>query len=186
MSPGKGQGKEMGAQLMRKIKKVMDLLQVNWRTMAEFEILYKVLSLTIFTPLFLWAFNGIMKVTGYQYLTIENVFSFFLNPLTLLALLLLTVCMAVYSMVDIGAVIFLLDQSYQGKKADLVQTVRYALHNAARVFHRKNILVVFVVLFLIPFLNIGVASGYVGSIAVPEYIMDFIKGNVHQIGRAHV
>ena len=105
---------------MKKIKKVLDLLQVNWRTMAEFEILYKVLSLTIFTPLFLWAFNGIMKVTGYQYLTIENVFSFFLNPLTLLALLLLTVCMAVYSMVDIGAVIFLLDQSYQGKKADLV------------------------------------------------------------------
>lgn len=59
-------------------------------------------------------------------------------PLTILALLLLTVCMAVYSMVDIGAVIFLLDQSYQGKKADLVQTVRYALHNAARVFHRKK------------------------------------------------
>ena len=169
----------MEAQLMRKIKKVMDLLRVNWRTMAEFEILYKVLSLTIFTPLFLWAFNGIMNITGYQYLTIENIFSFFLNPLTLLALLLLIVCMAVYAMVDIGAVIFLLDQSYQGKKADLVQTVRYALHNAARVFHRKNILVVFVVLFLIPFLNIGVASGYVGSIAVPEFIMDFIKGNVH-------
>lgn len=34
----------------------------------------------------------------------------------ILALLLLTVCMAVYSMVDIGAAIFLLDQSYQGKK----------------------------------------------------------------------
>ena len=74
---------------MRKMKKVMNLLQVNWRTMAEFEILYKVLSPTIFTPLFLRIFNGIMKVTGYQYLTIENVFSFFLNPLTLLALLLL-------------------------------------------------------------------------------------------------
>ena len=53
--------------------------------------------------------------------------------------------------------------------------------SAARVFHRKNILVVFVVLFLIPFLNIGVASGYVGSIAVPEFIMDFIKGNVHRL-----
>ena len=96
---------------MRKIKKVMDLLRVNWRTMAEFEILYKVLSLTIFTPLFLWAFNGIMNITGYQYLTIENIFSFFLNPLTLLALLLLIVCTSVYSMVDIGVVIFLLDQS---------------------------------------------------------------------------
>lgn len=164
---------------MKKIKKVMNLLRINRRTMAEFEILYKALSLTIFTPLFLWAFNGIMKVTGYEYLTIENIFSFLLNPLTLVALLLLTVCMAVYSMVDIGAVIFLLDQSCQGKKADLVQTIRYALHNAVRVFQRKNILVVFVVLFLIPFLNIGVASGYVSSIAVPEFIMDFIRANWH-------
>ena len=123
---------------MRKIKKVMDLLRVNWRTMAEFEILYKVLSMTIFTPLFLWAFNGIMKVTGYQYLTIENVVSFFLNPLTILAILLLTVCMAVYSMVDVGAVIFLLDQSYQGKKADLVQTVRYACISILFYGHKED------------------------------------------------
>lgn len=46
MSPGKGQQTEMEAQFLRKIKKVMDLLRVNWWTMAEFEILYKVLSLT--------------------------------------------------------------------------------------------------------------------------------------------
>ena len=54
-----------------------------------------------------------------------------------------------------------------------MQTVRYALHNAVRVFHRKNIMVVFVVLFLIPFLNIGVVSGYVGSIAVPEFMFPY-------------
>lgn len=162
---------------MKKLKKVIKLLRVNWRTMAEFEILYKILSLTIFTPVFWGMFNSIMKLTGYQYLTAENILSFFLNPLTLAALLVLFVCMTVYAMVDIGAVIFLLDQSYQGKKADLLQTVQYAVCNAVRVFRRKNIRIAFVVLFLIPFLNIGVASGYVGSIAVPEFILDFIKGN---------
>ncbi len=162
---------------MVKMRKVVGLLRVNWRTMAEFEILYKFLSLSIFTPVFLGIFNGIMKLTGYEYLTIENILPFLLNPLTLVALLLLLVCMAFYTMIDIGAVIFLLDQSYQEQKTDLVQTVRYAVRNASRVFHRKNILIVFVVLFLIPFLNIGVASGYVGSIAVPEFILDFIKGN---------
>jgi len=41
-------------------------------------------------------------------------------------------------MIDIGAVIFLLDQSYQEQKADLVQTVRYAVRNAFRVFQRKK------------------------------------------------
>lgn len=163
--------------LMKKMKKVAALLRVNLRTMAEFELLYKFLSLSVFTPVFWGAFNGIMKITGYKYLTIENVLPFLLNPLTLAMLLLLFICMAFYTMIDIGAVIFLLDQSYQGKKADLVQTARYAVRNALRVFHRKNILIAFVVLFLIPFLNIGVASGYVSSIAIPEFILDFIKGN---------
>lgn len=111
---------------MKKIKKVLSLLRINWRTMAEFEILYKFLSLCIFTPVFWGIFQGIMKITGYEYLTIENILSFLWNPLTLAALLVLLICMAVYAMIDIGAVIFLLDQSYQGEKADLTQTVRYA------------------------------------------------------------
>ena len=41
---------------MKKIKKVLSLLRINWRTMAEFEILYKFLSLCIFTPVFLGIF----------------------------------------------------------------------------------------------------------------------------------
>ena len=162
---------------MKKMRKVMGLLRVNWRTIVEFEILYKLLSFSIFTPVFWGIFNGIMRMMGYEYLTIENILSFLINPVTLAVLLVLFVCMAVYTMIDIGAVIFLLDQSYQGKKADLLQTVGYAVRNAVRVFRRKNILIVFAALFLIPFLNIGVASSYVGSIAVPEFILDFIKGN---------
>lgn len=162
---------------MGKTRKVINLLRVNLRTMAEFEILYKLLSLSVFTPVFWGIFNGIMSITGYEYLTIENILSFFMNPLTLASLLLLIVCMAVYTMIDIGAVIFLLDLSYQGKKADLGQTAGYAVRNAVRVFQYKNILVAFAVLFLIPFLNLGVASSYIGSIAVPEFILDFITKN---------
>lgn len=166
-----------GGSFMGKIKKVIRLLHVNWKTMVRFELLYKMLSLSIFTPVFWGIFNGIMKITGYEYLTIENVLAFLGNPLTLAALLVLFLCMAVYTMVDIGAVIFLLDQSYQGVKVSLLQTMDSAVRNAIKVFQKKNILIAFVVLFLIPFLNIGVASGYVSSIAIPEFIMDFIRGN---------
>ena len=37
---------------MKKMKKVLTLIRVNWRTMAGFEILYKMISMTVFTPLF--------------------------------------------------------------------------------------------------------------------------------------
>lgn len=79
---------------MGKMKKVVGLLRVNWRTMVEFELLYKLMSLSIFTPVFWWIFNGIMNITGYKYLTIENILSFMLNPLTIIALMLLFCCMA--------------------------------------------------------------------------------------------
>ncbi len=161
---------------MKKIGQVLSLLRVNWRTMAGFEMLYKIVSWTIFTPLFWGMFNLILSLTGYAYLTKENILSFLGNPLTLLGLLVLFVCMAVYTMIDIGAILFLLDQSAQGKRVHLTQTLRFAVPNGLRVFHRKNILVAFVVLFLIPFLNLGVAPGYVSSISVPEFILDFICG----------
>ena len=51
---------------MRKMKSVFRLLWINWRTMAEFEVLYKLLSMTIFTPVFWGIFKGIMRLTGYE------------------------------------------------------------------------------------------------------------------------
>lgn len=162
---------------MKSLKRILELIRVNWQTMCGFEILFKLLSAMVFTPLFWWIFNRIMDFTGYEYLTIENILPFLIHPLTLAALLLLFVCMAFYTMIDISAVIFLLDQSCQKVSVNLIQTLWHAVRNACKVFRPENVWIAFVVLFLIPFLNIGVASGYVSSIAVPEFILDFIKGN---------
>lgn len=69
----------------------------------------------------------VMKKSGYDYLTLENIGSFLLNPVTVLALLLLLACIAVYTMIDISGVIFLLDQSCQGRQASLTQTLQQGL-----------------------------------------------------------
>ncbi len=53
--------------------------------------------------------------------------------------------MAVYTMTDISAVIFILDQSFQGKKAGIIHALKYAVKNAVKVFHRKNILMAFII-----------------------------------------
>ena len=37
---------------MKRVRKVIELLGVNWQTLAGFEFLYKVMSMSIFTPLF--------------------------------------------------------------------------------------------------------------------------------------
>ena len=57
-------------------KSIKNILGYNIKTLIGFELVYKLLSVFIFTPIFLRLFNLIMKFSGYTYLTFENIISF--------------------------------------------------------------------------------------------------------------
>jgi glycerophosphoryl diester phosphodiesterase len=115
-----------------------------------------------------------MNLTGYHYLTKENILHFLTNPITIASIVVLLLFMTFYSMIDISAVILLLDQSRHGQKADLLATLVSAVRNAAKVLHRKNFATALLILFLLPFLNMGIAAGYLSSITLPDFVLDFI------------
>lgn len=167
---------------MKKIKNVMSMIGYNIWTLVGFEILFKVLSLLIFTPLFLNLFNGIMKITGYTYLTIENVFSFLTNPLTFFMLLILILLMTIYTMFDVTTIIIILDASYQKKKITVMDAIHLSLQKCKKGFRLQHIPLAFLLLFLIPFLNIGVSSSFITTIKIPEFIFEFIEQNPILLG----
>ena len=162
---------------MSSIKKVGAMLKCNLKQLLIFELIFKLLSFLIFTPLFISIFNLIMKLTGYNYLTLENIISFFLNPITLILLLVLVLLMMIYTMFDITTIIITLDASYNGQKIKVIDAMRIAIAKCRKLFHLKNILLAVMVLFLIPFLHIGVASSFITTIKIPEFILDFIVKN---------
>lgn len=57
-------------------------------------------------------FGLAMKLTGYSYLTIENVSSFLLNPITIFILFLLIIFLTVITIFDISTLIVIFDLSY--------------------------------------------------------------------------
>lgn len=119
---------------MRTFGHLMRMLQKNWKILLGFELLYKLVSFTISIPLFGQLFYGIMRLTGYGYITIDNVFEFASSPFTIILVLLWLFLLAAYSMLDISAVLFILDQSGQKKKVTLLQTIKFSVMNAARMF----------------------------------------------------
>lgn len=163
---------------MKKIKNTLHMIKRNLWTLVGFEALFKLLSVLIFVPLFLGCFNLIMKLTGFNYLTIENIFLFLKEPLTLFLLLLLIILMTFYTLFDITTIIIILDQSYQDKKVAILDVIKLSLKKCLRILNPLNISIAFFILFLIPFLNLGVASSFISSIKVPEFILDFIKSNI--------
>ncbi len=159
------------------LKELKSIAKYNFKNMLKFEFIFKILTVIIFAPLFLGLFNLIMKVTGYTYLTKENFLNFLLNPLTLLMLLILFILITIYSLFDIGVMITLIDSSYQKKTIKLREAIKYSFNKSLKVFHLKNILIVFLVLFLMPFLHLGIGANFITSIKIPEFIMDYINAN---------
>lgn len=160
------------------INKIKNMLFYNFKELVTFQTVFKVTSFLIFAPLFLNFFNIIMKITGYEYLTFENLFNFVTNPLVILMLVLLILFMMVYTFFDLSTIIIILDASYQKKKIDIKEVLTISVRKSVEVFKFKNIVLAFMILFLIPFLNIGIVSGFVSSIKIPEFIMDYINNNL--------
>ncbi len=159
------------------IKQLRRMLSTNKKTLILFELLFKLLSLLIFTPLFLNLFNLTMRLAGYRYITLENVIPFLLKPVTLVMLVLLLLAMMAYTMFDITAILITLDQSYHGRKLTVTGAVRMSARKCVQLLHLRNLPLVFLTLFLIPFLNLGMATGFVTSVKIPEFILDFIVQN---------
>jgi len=161
----------------KKTKKVIEILKCNIWTLLGFEFLFKIISTIIFKPLFWTIFNFTMKATGYSYLTKENIVEFLFNPFTVLLLLGLIMIMTVYNMFDITTVIVILDQSYQEKKIKLFDAIKISFGKCIKMMKLRNLPLAFFVLFLIPFLQIGVASSFVHNITIPEFILKTIQQN---------
>lgn len=164
----------MNKEQRTRIRNVMQYLSKCWKRILIFELIYKLFSAVIFTPVVVFLFNLSIKITAHGYLTFENLIRYFLNPITIILLLIVIACMAFYSLFDISAIIYIYDQAYRGYKVPLLAVIKNALLHSLKVFQKKNILFSVYILFVIPFLNIGIASGYIGSISLPNVVIDFM------------
>ena len=159
------------------LKSISNMIKFNLGTLIKFEILYKLVLSIILMPFAILGFNISMKLTGYTYLTIENIFSYLLNPITLIILFLIIVYLTVVTVFDISSIIVLFDISYSKEKIGIKDLIKLSLNKCKKLFSLKNFSVSFLVLFLIPFLNIGIGTNVISSIKIPEFILDYINSN---------
>lgn len=159
------------------IKRILNMIGYNLKTLIKFEIIYKALLSIILIPFAISGFSLAMKLTGYTYLTLENIVSFLLNPITLFMLILIIIYLTVVTIFDITTIIVLFDISSKKEKIGVLDLLKLSINKCKKVFNFKNISVAFLVLFLMPFLNIGISSNVITSIKLPEFIMDYINSN---------
>ncbi len=150
------------------------ILRYNWKALVGFELLYKLLAATVFAPLCALAVRCIVNVTGYAYLTVDNVGAFLRNPVSLFLLLLLLLLVVLYTVLDICAVLYAIDRGYHRRQVTVPQMFAAAAPAALGLLRPRNLPGALLALLLLPAFNFGVLFSYMGTVAVPETVADFL------------
>ena len=159
------------------LQRFWNLFKLNIWTLVKFELIFKVASLVLFSPLLILMIRLAMTVTGYSYITLDNVFSFAAHPFTLFLAAIALIIYTFITVFDIGATLVIFDESYHDDRLSLWSLIKHNFIQCTKIFRPQNIGVAFYTLFLAPFLSIGVGSNLLSSFRLPEFISDYIISN---------
>ena len=157
-----------------KNKKIFNVFLYNIKPLILFQLLYKILLGVILIPLFIGVFNITMFITGYKYITLENISSFLFHPITFIFIIFLIIFFSILTFFDISTLLVIFDESYHRKRINLIDSIKISLFKCSSSLNYKSIILPILILFLIQFLNIGIISNVFGSIKIPEFIVAFI------------
>ena len=162
---------------METLRRTARFIRLNWKSLVLFELSYKASVATAFTLLISLGFRLVMDVMGLTYLTRESFDIFLRHPLTLLLLFLLALLAVTCAMIDICAVVYILDCSASGFRCRMRQVLRFCLYNVPRIWHPENWPLSGMLLLLFPFLSLSMIFGLLASVSLPEFLQSSIRHN---------
>ena len=151
-------------------------LRKNLRTIYAFEAIIKLVTIVFAIPLFSLIERTAMWLTGYRYLSAENLHSFFRNPIFLLFSLVFLFLVALYSLFDMTGVVYNLHMAYCSQKTDVFHTFLFAFRNTGcTVFVKRRIGVLPLLLLILPCLCLGLVPALAGNLLVKEVLLKKLR-----------
>ena len=152
---------------------VLSVMMQNWSVLLCFELIYKVVGLTFFFPLLKYLTVLLPGFINENYLSQENFSKLFFNPAAIFIMLSIAVLLGVYLYIEIVALILYSEAGWKRREITLIQMMGGAVKKILGMFCSKRF-AVFLLLPVMPFSFLGMASVYMRSVVIPEFILTAI------------
>ena len=147
------------------------LEKTNIRLLLRYELFGRLLWTAVLLPLLFGLLNLAMHVSGYRYLTGENFRSFVFRPFTILIILIAALVVALTTLTDICATIYILTDRCNDCAETLVYSVRKML---SLVLSRRTVLLVPVALLSVIVGGVGLGVVAAQHFAVGGFILNWL------------
>lgn len=159
--------------MRKKMKEISAIVLKSGDKLLCFEILYRAIGQLFLFPLIRSGLAYVPEILGVSYLSQQNAILLLRSPAALLWLIGLLLIVAFYLLFEIVALLSYCEAGWQRQKISFVGIWRAGFRHTASLFHPKRI---GVLLFALPLLLsvFSVASGWLRSVRIPEFILDYI------------
>ncbi|MCM1288504.1 MAG: glycerophosphoryl diester phosphodiesterase membrane domain-containing protein [Clostridium sp.] len=162
---------------MKSIKRSLGLFRYNMSAIILFQLVYKIMALALFVPLFYTLLNYSVTLAEIPYLTSNNMNQYFTSPSTYALLVIAILIFAMYFLIDISAMIYAMEASHRKEKTNPVELLLKGVFNAIRIINPKNMGIAVYVLLVLPFTYTVTISGSLAGFKLPEVFLKYIRQN---------
>ena len=162
---------------MRTLRSALASLRGCAGGLLLFELIYKLTAAAFFPPAFSAVFRGLMRLTGYKYLTAENLPAFLLHPLTILFFVFVLLMIAAYSALDASVAILLLTTARQGQCPSVFKALRHLTRQCKKALRPGSLGLAAYMLALTVFLHAGIIGAIMATVRIPVVFSNYFQAN---------
>lgn len=159
---------------MKIYKQSYRLLRYNLSSVVLFEVMYKLITTAILTPVMYLLFNTSLTLADIDYLNTKTIATYLKSPATYAFFFILVIIFSAYAMVQTSSLIYAMEASYKEEKTNAVVILIKGVVNSLRVLRPRNMMFSLYILLTVPFTYTITISGSLLGISIPDYLHEYI------------
>lgn len=157
------------------VRKSFALFLRSARGITVFEIFYKLSAYFILFPLLSKVESLILRTSGTAYVTMQNVQSVLLNPLTWIVILLMLLMAYIFTSIEMMGIFRAIHAASCGKQLSAREIFHEGVYYTFHALRSRSLLYPPFVLLLVPATNIIAATTFTRHLGIPGFIMSWIQ-----------
>ena len=154
----------------------LSMIWNSFGSLALFELIYKLAAAFIVLPFSAWLLSEAASYSSIKFIGGENYLSWVFSPIILLALFIVLLVLAVYTLYEIAFLTLVFDQFKSDERRDFFHMLSAAGKDALRSVRLRNLRIIPYVIIMTPFANSAVISALIEGFTIPSYIVDRVLG----------
>lgn len=160
--------------MLHTLKQTLHYLKWDWPTLIIFELLHKLIALTILIPHFFSTLTSMMQESDLTYLSPSVIKQFILSPSTLVLGLFTIICFGYYFYFELHTIFIYFKCAIKKQPLTFFQLIKQSLKESIRIFLPQNFLILVLLIFFIPLTTFIFKINVLDSGSVTEFLFDFI------------